>query len=185
LIAKRFKADIWTMHAKMAIEDRDHAMASFRDQRGAILIATTMIEVGIDVAHATMMIIFAAEQFGLSQLHQLRGRVGRGEHPSVCYLVSEKEDVTRLMLLQTINDGFELSAKDLALRGPGQFVGSRQSGFFKFRFLDFFKDGAILEEASRRVQRMLDDPLFEGSLRQAHLIKRLKRMRGSSNPYAM
>ncbi len=185
LIADRFNVDVWTMHAKMASDDRDLAMASFREKRGAILIATTMIEVGIDVRHATMMVVFSAEQFGLSQLHQLRGRVGRGDRPSVCYLISEKEDVNRLMILQSTNDGFELSAKDLALRGPGQFVGSRQSGFFKFRFLDFFEDSAILEEASRRVERLLDDPMFEGSVRQAHLVKRLKRMQGASEPYAM
>lgn len=185
LVNQRLHADVLTLHSRMPAEDRDLAMATFRERHGVIMIATTMIEVGIDVAHATMMLVFSAEQFGLSQLHQLRGRVGRGERQSVCYLVSGNDDSERLRILEQTNDGFALSAKDLEFRGPGQFLGERQSGYFKFRFLDFSQDTAILEEASKRVGRLLMDPLFEGSSRQKHLWKRLEKMVGSADPYAI
>jgi ATP-dependent DNA helicase RecG len=108
-----------------------------------------MIGVGIDLKSATLMVVLAAENFGLSQLHQLRGRVGRGEKESKFYTLSNKEDVERLKILEKVDSGFKLSEYDLKLRGPGEFLGLKQSGILKTKYLDFSTDYDILLEARK------------------------------------
>ena len=129
--------DVGLLHGRMSAAAKERVMRAFRDGEIKILVSTSVIEVGIDVPNATVMLIEGAERFGLAQLHQLRGRVGRGEHPSFCLLMSETTDATenaRLRTLQTVHDGFTLAERDLELRGPGDVIGTRQSGALGFRF---------------------------------------------------
>jgi ATP-dependent DNA helicase RecG len=116
-----------------------------------ILVATTVIEVGIDIPEATMMVIEHAERFGLSQLHQLRGRVGRSDIPSYCILLAQysgsEEAKKRLQVMERTNDGFRIAEEDLVIRGPGEFMGTRQSGLPDFRVANILRDGRILGEA--------------------------------------
>lgn len=137
---------IYTLFGKTKKVEQDNIINSFINEDGAILIATTMIEVGIDVKDATLMIIFSADYFGLSQLHQLRGRVGRSNLESMCYLVSTKDNKERLEILEKVDDGFLLSEQDLRLRGPGSLLGLEQSGLNNFKYLDFSKDFQILKD---------------------------------------
>ena len=127
-----------------------------------ILVSTTVIEVGINVPNATVMMVENAERFGLAQLHQLRGRVGRGEHQSYCIFVSSKDDdktMERLKILNDTNDGFKIASEDLRLRGPGEFFGVRQSGEFAFRIADIYSDSELLEKANMLCDKLLgDDP---------------------------
>jgi ATP-dependent DNA helicase RecG len=160
-IKSRFDCMLFVLHGKLSPEEKDKVMENFVYTPGSILLATTMIEVGIDVPTATLIGIYAAESFGLSQLHQLRGRVGRGDLQSACYLISEKEDVERLELLSKINDGFKLSEYDLIARGPGDFLGVDQSGYLKFDFLDILSDYPILIEAQKNVVSLFLRPDFK------------------------
>lgn len=137
--------NIFSLHSKIKKEDQENIIESFISSDTAILIATTMIEVGIDVSNATLMIIFAANYFGLSQLHQLRGRVGRSSLESKCYLISENIDQERLSVMENTSDGFELSEYDLKVRGPGSLLGYEQSGINNFKYLNFFDDYEILK----------------------------------------
>lgn len=136
--------NIYKIHGKYNKNEQEESINNFLKDESAILVATSMIEVGIDVKNATLMVIFAANYFGLSQLHQLRGRVGRSNLQSYCYLVSEKEDEERLSIIEKVDDGFELSEYDLKLRGPGIFLGLDQTGHYNFKFLDFILDYNIL-----------------------------------------
>jgi ATP-dependent DNA helicase RecG len=160
-IKSAISAPIFILHGKLSDDEKTHMMENFIYTSGSILISTTMIEVGIDIPTATLMGIYAAENFGLSQLHQLRGRIGRGQLHSTCYLVSEKDDIERLHLLSKINDGFKLAEYDLIERGPGDFLGAEQSGYLKFKFLDILKDSAILIEAQKNVKDILKRPDFK------------------------
>jgi ATP-dependent DNA helicase RecG len=120
------------LHGRMTGEEKETTMARFARGELDILVATSVIEVGIDVPNATVMLIEGADRFGLAQLHQFRGRVGRGEHASYCLLVSDsssEQAQDRLRAVEATNDGFLLASKDLAMRGPGEFLGTRQSGF--------------------------------------------------------
>ncbi len=141
------------MHGRMKPEEREAVMADFAAGRVPILVATTVIEVGIDVANATVMVIEQAERFGLSQLHQLRGRVGRGGHESYCILMRGEgvgEDAARrLEVMRESNDGFVIARRDLEMRGPGEFLGTRQSGLPDLRVGDILRDHDILEDARR------------------------------------
>ncbi|MBO5975818.1 MAG: ATP-dependent DNA helicase RecG, partial [Oscillospiraceae bacterium] len=127
-----------------------------------VLVSTTVIEVGVDVPNASLMIIENAERFGLSQLHQLRGRVGRGKHKSWCILVSDaknEESKERLKVMCDTNDGFKISEHDLRLRGPGDFFGSRQHGLPEMHIADLGGDMRILQSAQAAAQKLLaDDP---------------------------
>jgi ATP-dependent DNA helicase RecG len=141
------------LHGRLGAEEKDAVMADFAAGRTAILVATTVIEVGIDVANASVMVIEHAERFGLSQLHQLRGRVGRGPHESYCVLLAgegtTEEARRRLRVLCDAHDGFAIARADLQMRGPGEFLGTRQSGIPDLRVGDILRDHDLLEEARR------------------------------------
>jgi ATP-dependent DNA helicase RecG len=164
-VAKDIKASInapiFILHGKLSESEKTSMMESFMYTPGSILISTTMVEVGIDIPTATLMGIYAAENFGLSQLHQLRGRIGRSHLHSTCYLLSEKEDIERLELLSLEDDGFKLAEFDLIERGPGDFLGEEQSGYLRFQFLDLLRDGVILTEAQKNVHDLLKRPDFK------------------------
>lgn len=135
-------------------------MAAFAAGKIDILCATTVIEVGVDVPRATLMVIENAERFGLSQLHQLRGRVGRGDAKSYCVLVSShqgKETRQRLKALCATNDGFQIAEEDLKLRGPGDFFGQRQHGLPQLQLADLVEDVQVLQEAKEGAEWLLND----------------------------
>jgi ATP-dependent DNA helicase RecG len=150
------------LHGRMKADDKERVMASFARGDVHVLVSTTVVEVGVDVANATMMVIEHAERFGLSQLHQLRGRVGRGDQASTCVLLYQhaRSDNARARLDALVGtaDGFEIAERDLALRGPGDFFGTRQSGLPTLRVGDLLRDHSIMEEARREASTALDDP---------------------------
>src|SRR4029077_16942276 len=141
---------IGLLHGRMAFAEKDRVMREFKAGAVNILVSTTVIEVGIDVPNASVMLIEHAERFGLSQLHQLRGRVGRGPFKSYCVLLGSAAAADargRLTAMTDTNDGFKIAEVDLSVRGPGDFFGTRQSGLPEFRVADLVRDGAMLEEA--------------------------------------
>lgn len=150
------------LHGKMRPADKNRIMEEFSAHSIDVLVSTTVIEVGINVPNATVMMVENAERFGLAQLHQLRGRVGRGEFQSYCIFVSTKENketMERLQILNKSNDGFYIASEDLKLRGPGELFGIRQSGDFSFRIGDIYSDASVLKQASDAVEQLLrDDP---------------------------
>nr|WP_305114590.1 ATP-dependent DNA helicase RecG [uncultured Acetatifactor sp.] len=146
------------LHGKMRPGDKNRIMNQFAAHTIDVRVSTTVIEVGINVPNATVMMVENAERFGLAQLHQLRGRVGRGEHQSYCIFISadEKADsMERLQILNKSNDGFLIASEDLKLRGPGELSGIRQSGEFSFRMGDIYADAGLLKQASEAVDRLL------------------------------
>ena len=146
------------LHGKMRPADKNRIMEEFAAHNIDVLVSTTVIEVGINVPNATVMMVENAERFGLAGLHQLRGRVGRGEHQSYCIFVStseKKETMERLQILNKSNDGFFIASEDLRLRGPGELLGVRQSGEFSFRIGDIYTDAAVLKDASDAVETLL------------------------------
>ncbi|MCG6534847.1 MAG: ATP-dependent DNA helicase RecG [Syntrophales bacterium LBB04] len=154
------------IHGKMKKAEKNETMEAFGAKRLDILVATTVIEVGIDIPAASLMVIEHAERFGLSQLHQLRGRVGRGQAISRCILLTpgpgSADAGKRLRIMEKTTDGFIIAEEDLALRGPGEFLGTRQSGLPDFRIADILRHGRILEEARASVHELLaDDPGLE------------------------
>lgn len=157
------------LHGKMKQIQKDEIMEAFSRNEIQILVSTTVIEVGIDVPNATVMMIENAERFGLAQLHQLRGRVGRGTYQSYCIFMSasrSKETKERLEILNKSNDGFYIASEDLRLRGPGDVFGIRQSGSLDFKLADVFQDSEILKQASEAADEILaDDP---GLLKEGH-----------------
>jgi len=146
-------AGVDLVHGRMKSDDKEAAMARFKSGESQILVSTTVIEVGVDVPEATLMVIEHAERFGLSQLHQLRGRIGRGEHASECILVADfkrsKEGQRRLEAMVNTDDGFEISEVDLEIRGAGGFFGTQQSGLPAFKLSDLAEDEQILTAARR------------------------------------
>jgi len=139
------------LHGRLKADARQAVMEAFARGEVQVLVTTTVVEVGVDVPNATLMVVENAERFGLTQLHQLRGRVGRGTHRSVCVLVAGPTASAaareRLALMATTTDGFELAEADLRLRGPGEMWGTRQSGLPRFKLVDLAGDAALLEEA--------------------------------------
>jgi ATP-dependent DNA helicase RecG len=142
------------LHGQMRAREKAESMEAFASGAADVLVATTVIEVGIDVPNATVMLVEDAERYGISQLHQLRGRVGRGSHPSLCLLFGPADSL-RLKALARHSDGFELAEIDLELRGEGELTGTRQSGLARFDFARLPDDGAILERAHRRAAALL------------------------------
>ena len=145
-------------------------MDAFKAGETDVLVATTVIEVGVDVPNASLMVIEHAERFGLAQLHQLRGRVGRGAVASVCVLLSagplSATGKARLKAMAETNDGFEIARRDLAIRGPGEFMGARQSGDALLRFADLAEDSALLQHARAVAPRLL---ACQPAVAQAHV----------------
>jgi ATP-dependent DNA helicase RecG len=148
--------EVVLLHGQMRPRRKQEAMAAFADGHADVLVATTVIEVGIDVPNATVMLVENAERYGISQLHQLRGRVGRGEHASVCILFGPPES-TRLRALAEHYDGFRLAEIDLELRGEGEIVGTRQHGLAEFRVARLPRDAALLDRARAHARALLDD----------------------------
>jgi ATP-dependent DNA helicase RecG len=160
---------ISVVHGKMTSATKEESMKLFKDGKAHILIATTVIEVGVDIPNASVMVIESAERFGLSQLHQLRGRVGRGSDQSYCILMSSeklsKEAATRIEVMIRTNDGFEIAETDLQLRGPGDIEGTMQSGIpFDLKIADLGKDGQMIAYVRNIAEDIITkDPLLENS----------------------
>lgn len=150
------------IHGNMKKHEKDQAMSAFRDKKTRLLVTTTVIEVGMDIPEASLIVVEHADRFGLSQLHQLRGRVGRGDIPSYCLLLSNDESdmaAKRLKIMKETNDGFRIAEEDLALRGPGEFMGIRQSGIPEFRIANIIRDAGLLNEAKQEASDLLaEDP---------------------------
>ena len=168
-IAREFPTpdyQISIVHGQMKPQDKDYEMERFVKGETQIMVATTVIEVGVNVPNASVMIIESAERFGLSQLHQLRGRVGRGAEQSYCILMTSyklSEDAkTRLETMCRTNDGFEIAEEDLRLRGPGDLMGTQQSGLLNLKIADIIKDNPILKSARyHAIQVLKNDPKLE------------------------
>jgi ATP-dependent DNA helicase RecG len=147
------------LHGRLNADERGAAMRGFMAGETKILVATTVIEVGVDVPNASVMVIEQAERFGLAQIHQLRGRVGRSSQQSYCILVTGKlNDIARerIRTLVSSNDGFHIAEMDMRLRGPGEFFGTRQSGVPGLRLADLLRDGDILELARAEAKQLLE-----------------------------
>ena len=154
---------IGLLHGRMKSDEKEAIMMEFKEGGIQILVATTVIEVGIDIPNASVMVVEHAERFGLSQLHQLRGRIGRGRYPSKCILLAQyrasEEAKVRLRAMERTTDGFQIAEEDLALRGPGEFFGIRQSGLPDFRVAHIVRDTPILVEARKEAFRLIqEDP---------------------------
>ncbi len=144
------------LHGRIKPAEKENVMTDFRANEIKALVATSLIEVGVDVPNATVMLIENAEHFGLAQLHQLRGRIGRGAHESFCILVSDaqhKEAQARLKILEETNDGFKIAEADLKLRGPGELLGQQQSGLPKLRFGNLAEDLNLIRQARELVAK--------------------------------
>lgn len=160
------------MHGRLHSDEKEQVMRDFSEGAIQVLVSTTVVEVGVNVPNATFMIIFDAERFGLAQLHQLRGRVGRGEHQSFCVLLADpksEEGKERMVSMTETNDGFLLAEKDLELRGPGDFFGKKQSGLPEFKVADLVHDYRALNTAKVDAERLLDSKEFWDSSKMAGL----------------
>ncbi len=147
------------LHGRMRPAEKDDVMLKFRDKKFDILVSTTVVEVGVDVPNATVMVIEGADRFGLAQLHQLRGRVGRGSDQSYCLLIPTHEDNSeneRLQAMTESNDGFVLAEKDLQIRGPGEFLGTRQSGYASGLRMASITDVKLIEKARTQAQKLFE-----------------------------
>ena len=154
------KYQVGLLHGKLPSEEKERVMQKFRDGEIAALVATSVIEVGVDVPNANIMILHHAERFGLAQLHQLRGRIGRGGHKSFCILLTDgknDESLEKLRVIEQSADGFEIAEADLRLRGPGELIGTRQSGMSAIRFPEFLADTELIREARVIAERLLDE----------------------------
>ena len=150
---------IGVLHGRMKPAEKNQVMEDFSSGKIQVLVSTTVVEVGVDVPNATVMMIENAERFGLAQLHQLRGRIGRGQYQSYCMFIngSDASKVKRLEILNRSNDGFQIASEDLKLRGPGDIFGLRQSGLLDFTLGDIYTDASILKEASQAADRILEE----------------------------
>jgi ATP-dependent DNA helicase RecG len=166
-------AECGLLHGRLAPEERESVMQRFRQGEIRVLIATTVIEVGVDVPNATVMLIESAERFGLAQLHQLRGRIGRSQHQSYCILMTDTKDplaLAKLAVLEKTNDGFEIAEADLRFRGPGDLLGTAQSGLPPLRVADLLQDADLLDEARGIARSILDrDPELQSAGNQRFL----------------
>ncbi|MGB7251417.1 MAG: helicase-related protein, partial [Phormidesmis sp.] len=178
------------LHGRMSSADKDAAISAFRNQETQVLVSTTVVEVGVDVPNATVMLIEHAERFGLSQLHQLRGRVGRGGDRSFCLLMSNsKSDVAmqRLRVMEQSQDGFFISEMDMRFRGPGQVLGTRQSGLPDFALASLVEDQDVLELARTAATDLLEaksqsgeDGLSQWPLMEKELERRYHKLMGGA-----
>ena len=148
------------LHGKMKPAEKNRIMEAFSDGDIDVLVSTTVIEVGINVPNATVMMVENAERFGLAQLHQLRGRIGRGKDQSYCIFISGNDNqrsMDRLKILNRSNDGFYIAEEDLKLRGPGDLFGIRQSGVMEFKIADIYQDSSLLKKISITVDQILQE----------------------------
>jgi ATP-dependent DNA helicase RecG len=172
------QARVGLLHGRMKPEEKDAVMEDFRHKRVHVLVCTTVVEVGVDVPNASVMVIESAERFGLSQLHQLRGRVGRGAAVSHCYLVASParswESTERLSVMEHSNDGFVIAEKDLEIRGPGEFLGTRQSGLPELAVANLARDGDLLSQAQIEARLILEKDPFLRAPEHQPLVKALE-----------
>jgi len=174
------KFSVGLLHGRMKPEEKDEVMRRFVKGEIQILVSTTVIEVGVDVPNASVMIVEHAERFGLSQLHQLRGRVGRGAEQSYCVLLASDKQTEvareRLGIMEETNDGFKIAEKDLEIRGPGEVLGTRQAGLPEFRVANLVRDLDILQAARKEAEFYLNQR--KSSPEAAEVIKRVQRYAG-------
>lgn len=166
------------LHGRMTAAEKEQTMRDYSAGNTHVLVSTTVIEVGVDVPNATLMVIIDADRFGLSQLHQLRGRVGRSDHQSYCVLVADPKSETgqeRMKVMTETNDGFEVARRDLDLRGPGDFFGTKQSGLPEFRLADMVSDYGVLETARDDASELVGDAEFWEAPQYVRLRERLHR----------
>jgi ATP-dependent DNA helicase RecG len=155
------------LHGRLKSAEKENVMADFRANKIHVLLSTSLIEVGVDVPNATIMLVENAEMFGLAQLHQLRGRIGRGAHESFCILISNAKNVEargRLKILEETNDGFKIAEADLKLRGPGELLGREQSGLPKFRFGNLAEDLELVRQSRELARQIADNPVAGGKI---------------------
>lgn len=174
-LAFQNKIPIEILHGKLKPKEKDAIMERFKNNETKILISTTVIEVGVDVKNATIMVIFDADRFGLATLHQLRGRVGRNSFDSYCYLISDKE-IERLKVLEESNDGFYISEKDLELRGEGDLFGIRQSGVKTFKIANLKNDLKIMMQAKSDSEEYINNEGYKTNMSYYKIIKDLDRL---------
>lgn len=174
-IAYQNKIPIEILHGKLKQKEKDSIMTRFKNNEIKILISTTVIEVGVDVKNATVMVIFDADRFGLATLHQLRGRVGRNSLDSYCYLISDKEK-ERLKVLEESNDGFYISEQDLKLRGEGDLFGIRQSGVKTFKIANIAQDTKILMQAKSDSEEYITSGEYKNNMSYYKIIKELDKL---------
>jgi len=175
------KCRLGLMHGRLNPEEKDRVMKSFRDREFDILVSTTVVEVGVDIPNATVMLIEGANRFGLAQLHQLRGRVGRGAERAYCLLIPDKEDAVeneRLAVMAETNDGFVLAERDLQQRGPGEFLGTRQAGFSELKMANL-TDVRLIEKARQQAQNLFQSDPDLSSPECALLVKKLEQFWGN------
>lgn len=156
----RYPGKVSLLHGKMSYEEKEAALDAFKEGKTPILISTTVVEVGIDVKEASLMIIYSANRFGLASLHQLRGRIGRDSYPSMCLLLTdsdEEEEIEKVKILEQSEDGFFIAEEDLKRRGPGELIGVKQSGLPDFRYVNFISDFKIIEVARNDALLILED----------------------------
>ena len=173
------KYQISIVHGKMNNEDKEYEMQRFIENKTQILVSTTVIEVGVDIPNASVMIIESAERFGLSQLHQLRGRVGRGNHKSYCFLITgnkkTKESKIRMETMVKTNNGFLIAEKDLEIRGPGNIMGTQQSGEMPLK-VNLIGDSRLIQKIRKLVERIIQkDPKLK-NINNAIILENLKNM---------
>ncbi len=169
------KVRVGVLHGKMKAKEKEEVMGEYKEGKIKILISTTVIEVGVDVKNSTMMIIFNAERFGLATLHQLRGRVGRNDLQSYCYLICN-QDIERLRVMEQSNDGFYISEKDFELRGQGDLFGIKQSGDMSFKIGDLRRDYKILLQTKKDAVKFIEDNIGNGFIRYRVYRKIMKSM---------
>ncbi|HAP66912.1 MAG TPA: hypothetical protein DCQ99_03675 [Nitrospinae bacterium] len=174
---EHFKKDIFPhlkielLHGRMKSDEKEDIMRRFKEREIDILVSTTIIEVGVDIPNASVMVVEHAERFGLSQLHQLRGRVGRGEYQSYCILIAyypiSEEAKMRLKVMRESTDGFYIAEKDLEIRGPGEFFGTKQSGLPELKIANIIRDHKLLESARDEAFKLIElDPSLSVSEHQ-------------------
>jgi ATP-dependent DNA helicase RecG len=164
------------LHGRMKPDEKEEVMRQFISGETKILVSTTVIEVGVDVPNASLMVVEHAERFGLSQLHQLRGRVGRGAEQSYCVLLASDKQTEvareRLGIMEETNDGFKIAEKDLEIRGPGEVLGTRQAGLPEFRIANLVRDLNILQDARKEAEFYMNER--KTSAETAKMVKRVR-----------
>jgi ATP-dependent DNA helicase RecG len=165
------------LHGRVSADEKEETMRAFKNHEHHMLVATTVVEVGIDIPNATCMVVEHPERFGLSQLHQLRGRIGSGKKSSLCILMTSQKQTDdskrRIQIMEKTTDGFKIAEEDLSIRGPGEFLGTRQSGLPDLRFANLVRDVPILSEAREAAFQIIEDdpalssqPQFRDVIRQ-------------------